>query len=957
MTTPANWARVRELFQGALDRDPEHRSSFLLEQSGGDESLRREVESLLAAHARAEGFLEAPTVPIIGLSEPAEGIRRLEPGSSLGVFEILESIGAGGMGEVYRARDTRLGREVAIKVLPAERVSDENRRRRFVQEAQAASALNHPHIVTIHEIESIEGNDFIVMEYVRGKSLDALIPRRGMRLAEVLRIAIPVADALAAAHAHGIIHRDLKPANIVVGHDGIAKVLDFGLAKLSGDAAAPEGETPTRVADVGLTLPGIIAGTAAYMSPEQASGDNVDARSDIFSFGALLYEMVTGTRAFAGTSVADTLSAVRRAQPKQPTEIVADVPRDLEKVVLRCLRKDPERRFQHIADVKVALLEVKEDSESSASVASHPERTRFGRLMTALAAIVVLCAAGWWLRPVGEPEVAPLRVVPLTTLAGRESSPTFSPDGTQVAFVWNGENADNSDVYVKLVHSSEVRRVTDDPGMDLAPSWSPDGRQIAYIHVDSSGKEGGRIHRASPLGGSDFKLTDFPVSGTLAWSADGQYIAAGHAMRAGDARDVNTGIYLIALRGGEPRPITQSRPPAADSAPAFSPDGRRLAYASCSGGCHVYVVELSAAGTSAAPPRRLTTQSVEAVGALAWTRDGRSVIFCDSATTAFASHLWRVRVDGAGRPERVEVAGVGATMPATSRSTNRLAFGRVVFDTDIYRFEIGRPVQPVVASTSLDGEPRWSPDGRRLAYASMRSGDTIAIWVARADGSGAKRLTENLEYGEGAPSWSPDGRTIAFDSYAHDWHNHIWLVDADGGHPRQLTIESGDQNVPTWSRDGRWVYFSADPGTGRAIWRVSARGGTSQRITGEARGFFASESADGKDVLYQPEDADSELLAMPISGGPARQLVACVKPTAFAARPEGIYYVACDPGSDGQVHLLNAETGQDRLLGILENYEARMPPFGLSVSPNGKAILYLAHKSQGADLMLIENFE
>ncbi len=220
---------------------------------------------------------------------------RLSPGSQLGAYEILSLIGAGGMGEVYRARDPRLNREVAIKVLPADRLADEDRRRRFVQEAQAASALNHPHIITIYGIESANDIDFIVMEYVRGQSLGALIPRQGMRLNEALRLAIPVADALAAAHSRGIIHRDLKPANVIVGSDGAIKVLDFGLAKLVGIDTAREENTVTRIADVGLSAPGTIAGTAAYMAPEQATGGKVDARSDIFSFGAMLYEMVTGT--------------------------------------------------------------------------------------------------------------------------------------------------------------------------------------------------------------------------------------------------------------------------------------------------------------------------------------------------------------------------------------------------------------------------------------------------------------------------------------------------------------------------------------------------------------------------------------------------------------------------------------------------------------------------------------
>jgi serine/threonine protein kinase len=237
------------------------------------------------------------------------------------------------MGEVYRARDTRLGREVAIKVLPADRMHDEHRRRRFLQEAQSASALNHPHIVTIHEIESEGAIDFIVMEYVRGATLDTVIPRQGMRLTDLLRIATPVADAVAAAHAHGIIHRDLKPANVMVGESGTVKVLDFGLAKLMGDddsSSSRSGETATvtQLAADGLSMPGAIVGTVAYMAPEQAAGGKVDARSDIFSFGTMLYEMATGTKAFAGSSVADTLANVLRAQPTPPTRVVASVPRD-----------------------------------------------------------------------------------------------------------------------------------------------------------------------------------------------------------------------------------------------------------------------------------------------------------------------------------------------------------------------------------------------------------------------------------------------------------------------------------------------------------------------------------------------------------------------------------------------------------------------------------------------------
>jgi serine/threonine protein kinase len=391
----------------------------------------------------------------------------LAPGTQLGPYEVLALLGAGGMGEVYRARDPRLGREVAIKVLPHDRVADESRRQRFVQEAKAASALNHPHIVTIHEIESANGIDFLVMEYVRGKSLDALIPRQGMRLGEALRIAIAVADAVACAHKHNIVHRDLKPANVMVGTDGAVKVLDFGLAKLLTDDGDSDPHSQTRTADEAITKRGAVMGTLAYMSPEQATGEPVDARSDVFSFGAMLYEMVTGVGPFSGKTPTDTLANVLRAQPKPPTQVAPALPHELERLILRCLRREPARRFQHMADVKVDLQEIKEESDSGRLPAPIPARAqlRRGRLIAAVvvaavAIVTALVATIVIVRPDGPPP----RLVPLTALTGLEWQPSLSPDGEQVAFVWDGEKQDNDDNYHKLVGSSESRRLTSDAG-------------------------------------------------------------------------------------------------------------------------------------------------------------------------------------------------------------------------------------------------------------------------------------------------------------------------------------------------------------------------------------------------------------------------------------------------------------------------------------------------------------
>jgi Tol biopolymer transport system component len=934
--THERWLQVERLYHEAEAQPPGERASFLDQACAGDAGLRGEVERMLAGDSEAAGFLEAPAVEMAARALAADAVR-ISPGSRLGPYEIVSFAGAGGMGEVYKAKDTRLNRTVAIKVLPPLAAGNAERRRRFLREARAASALNHPNIVTIYDVVSEDGRDSIVMEYVEGKTLADRIGRKGLPLRDALHYAIQIADGLAAAHAAGIVHRDLKPGNIMLtgpasGDPGLVKLLDFGLARRV--ELGPGHDTT-------LTMEGAILGTPAYMSPEQAQGKPVDARSDIFSFGSVLYQMVTGRRAFEGDSHISTLAAVVEREPRR---LPSSVPRDLERTIARCLRKDPARRFQDMADLRVALLELKEESESPLpEAATPPARQRAWLWAGAAVLVLALLGAGLWIVKMRTTSVPQPSVVPVTTYPGQQVHPSFSPDGKQIAFSWDGEKGDKFSIYVKLLDETNALRLTTSPTGDDFPVWSPDGKRIAFFRTGSNGG----IYTVSALGGAERRLAGHATDSRMSWSPDGTWLAlSSHT-------EDDRGISLLPADGGEARWISNPKPPTWDNSPAFAPDGHRLAYAGCPSQftCEVYVQELGSGYSPEGSPRQITRQPAALYG-LTWSRDGGSLIYSTMIVAATPFYLWRTGIDGRQPPQRLEVAGTKASFPSASPTASRLVFQRSLEDFDIWRYHMNGGMEPFIVSSATDHNPQFSPDGTRIVFASDRSGQS-EIWVAQADGSKPVQMTNSPGRGGGTARWSPDGRWIAFDTRRQDGHTEVYVMDAAGSAPRRITFGPSNDAVPFWSRDGKWLYFRSDRTGREEIWRVPFAGGPGEQLTRNG-GWTAYESADGRTLFYTKGGGGSEpVFARLLAGGEERQVLPFVTARAFVPVAEGIYYIGSQSGEYYPLEFFEFSSNRSRLLTKIDGHVG----MGLSVSPDRKTILFTKSVSNDSHLMMIENFQ
>jgi Tol biopolymer transport system component len=750
----------------------------------------------------------------------------LNAGTRLGPYEIVAPIGAGGMGEVYRARDSKLERDVAIKLLPAAVAHDADRLARFEREARVLASLNHPHIAQVYGLETAP-SPFIVMELVAGETLADRL-RAPMRVGEALAIARQIADALDAAHERGIVHRDLKPANIAFTADGAVKVLDFGLAKATGSGGAGRDElshSPTTLA----TVDGVLLGTAPYMSPEQARAKPVDKRTDIWAFGCVVYEMLTGKRAFAGETTSDVIVAILEREPDW-TKLPPQTPARVRVLLQWCLQKEPKQRLHDIADAR-ADLTGKADAEPAASSV----RARAGSWLLPLAAgaasgvvIALLAVTAVNSRRVSD---APTfsRIVRLTSGPAREVAPVVSPDGKWVAYLSDAGGAAN--VWVKFLSGGEPINLTASSGLEIGLGTgiggldvAPDGSRIAVAARPRGASDPAfsTWEIPAPLPGVARRVLDAGTGNGMRWSPDGKqivFIRPGSA--AGDA------LLVADADGSNARQIISPQNGMHVHWPAWSRDGyiyflRTFTTIANLDPADIYRIE-PRAGSQMEPVVASARRAMTPFPA----PDGRGLFYAANPNTAELRLWWQPTPSG---PAQALTSGVGEYMePHVSADGKTLVV--TLYDLRESLVRINVDGNPPTESRITDGfqgdlDPALSDAGDRLVFTSSRSGSRL-IWSARLDGSEARPLTGGNAFDE-RPAFSPDGRQIAFLS-DRGGRRAIWVVAADGGQPRKVVEANGTGGL-TWSRDGSRIVYGAGAGTGPGLWWVPAAGGAAQRI-------------------------------------------------------------------------------------------------------------------------------
>jgi eukaryotic-like serine/threonine-protein kinase len=800
--------RVSQLYAEALARTVTDRADYLRRACAGDEALRVEVESLLAHASHPPSILDAPLGSLAAAVLPASGTSLL--GRTVGGYRMLSALGVGGMGEVYRARDTKLGRDVAIKILPRAFANDPDRLTRFDREARVLASLNHPHIGAIYGLDAIDGTPALVLELVEGDTLAERLAHGPLPVAEVWTIATQLAEALEAAHERGIIHRDLKPANIKITPAGVVKVLDFGLAKaVAGDASSPDlTQSPTLT--VGGTRDGLILGTAAYMSPEQARGLAVDKRTDIWAFGCVLYEMLSGHLAFDGATVSDTIAAIIEREPRWDT-----IPANARPLLRRCLEKDPKKRLRDIGDAMAWVEQARggADATLTATVPSNL-RSRWRQLGLVVAGGAMASAIVWWAQwP--QPSVRPVRLEVAESKKMRlfrGAAMTVSPDGQSMVFPAIGEDGVTR-YWLRSLDGVEIRPIRGTENARLPVSWSWDSRYVLLAIYDQ-GSSTATLEKVDLEGGPPQTMANLPggINGA-AWNRDGVIVFA----LAPDDPSFSP-LRRVNATGGAVAPVTALvKGETRHSWPQFLPDGHHFLYLRVSSdpnqmGVYVGSIDVKPEDQSL---KRLLATNRQAYYAASPSGGLGHVVFLRDATL-MAQPFDAVRMELTGEPLAI-ADGVDSFATAfyglfSVSETGTLVYRQGTGPNDVLTWlDQHGTVTGTVGEPGDPNTPAVSPDGTRVAV-SLGPAGAQHIWIVDAVRNTTTSFTFDPANSDNYPVWSPDSKSIVFAS-TRTGQTKLYIKPADGsGQERLLTDRPG---VPmSWSNDGRFLLFMSFPPTG-----------------------------------------------------------------------------------------------------------------------------------------------
>ncbi len=895
----------------------------------------------------------------------------LTAGSRLGPYEILAPLGAGGMGEVFRARDTKLGREVALKVLPQSFVADGERLARFEREAHLLATLNHPRIAAIYGIEDSTETRALVLELVEGPTLQDRIAQGALTVDEALTIGRQIAEALEAAHEKGVIHRDLKPANIKLTANGDVKVLDFGLAKAFDPAtpASSSANSPTLMNSPTLTAAGtamgVILGTAAYMAPEQARGQVVDKRADIWAFGVLVHEMLTGERLFGGDSVVDTLSAVMR-QEIDFGRLPRTTPRRVVDLLRRALVRDPRLRLRDIGEARIALSEAERAGPDAPATASEARRPAWRSPMLALGALAVgVVAAVLWLRGSAPPTPEPVRVRPLTH-SGRDADVAASPDGRLIAFTsWRDGVAR---IWLKQIQGGGEAPLTSGP--DRLPRFSPDGSSLLFLRNDGTTQA---VYRIALVGGEPRRVVDDAREAD--WSPDGKSILFVRSGRE-EGRQGALGMHhvesgketiLVALNSTE---IYSAR---------WSPDGKTILFVTGDQNRNAHTWELSRLDVASrkvapAPPGRRSS----AIGALAWSGSGAKYFLAEAASlmgdvSGAGSRMLLADLESGERQTILwsdGLAPLNASLGELARS-DVLAPGKLVFGERLRRQNLreidlsGAPPRMLTEGSASDRQPTYSPDGRLILFSSNRGGN-LDLWTLDRERGALRQITDDPA-NDWDPSFTPDGAKILWSS-DRGGHLEIWMANADGSGARQVSQDGTDAENPTLTRDGRWVVYWSGHEDKHGIWKVHPDGTGEEKLL-STYGVNTDVSPDGRYVLFVEQNQDrlfSQVRFLEVESG---KVVPFTIEVSFRVGSPAVIWGRSHWSADGRLIYTLAEN-EAGLSGVFvqefapgrDTSATRRPVAGFSaefltesfgISPDGKH-LTLSTGQESAAIMLAE---